>query len=260
MFSFRHNPLPFSCLLFILFFGVAIQTACTHHYHVSKQTSQTIRLDTAVSTQSAQDIDRMIQPYREEVEAKMSQVIGETAVPLRKAQPESTMGNFTADCLAEKAAAYTDLPIAFAVQNYSGLRIPRIPAGDITNRQVFEMMPFNNMLVVLALDGETTNRFIQHMAKNGGEPVSRGLRYRIQDDQAVDITIDDEPIKLDTTYYIATADWVANGSGNRDYLRAFSQLQTKYQVREVYTQCIEEAATRGKPIHPKLDGRVSIDP
>ena len=55
-------------------------------------------------------------------------------------------------------------PVDFAVINYGGMRIPAIPKGPITRGKIFELMPFDNLLVVVRLDVSILTQFINHMA------------------------------------------------------------------------------------------------
>lgn len=70
----------------------------------------------------------------------------------------------------------------FAVFNTGGLRRP-LPLGNITRGDVFELMPFENELVILTMNGEAVKKLVNFIATKGGAPVS-GLRLRIQDSVA----------------------------------------------------------------------------
>src|SRR5688572_4729232 len=65
-------------------------------------------------------ITAMLHPYKRGVDTQMQVIIGRTDIPLTKAQPESTLGNFLADATLV-AARKIDPKVAAAVGNYGGL-------------------------------------------------------------------------------------------------------------------------------------------
>ena len=100
----------------------------------------------------------------------------EVGLPLTKGRPESSLGNWTADLLLAAARdLFPGYAIAFAVQNYGGLRLSEIGTGPLTVSELYELMPFDNELVLVELGGATLRAFIDHTLADGGWPVSEGL-------------------------------------------------------------------------------------
>ncbi|KAK6022161.1 hypothetical protein OSTOST_12150 [Ostertagia ostertagi] len=112
---------------------------------------------------------RMLLPYKKGVDTQMQVVIGHTDIPLTKAQPESTLGNFMADAQL-MAARVLDPKVEVSVSNYGGIRVPYIEAGPLTRGKIFELMPFDNMLIILELPGTILKQFCDHMAMSRGWP------------------------------------------------------------------------------------------
>src|SRR5690606_38240521 len=149
-------------------------------------------------------------PYKEQLEAEMNRVVGHAAISLTKPRnkPETLLGNFFADVLlAEAQKQVPDAEFAFGTKG--GLRI-ELHQGPITIGNLFELMPFENEIVVLELTGENVLDLAQFIAASGGQPVS-GIRMEIMDGKATNIRIGGNPIDTNRTYKLATYDYLANG-------------------------------------------------
>ncbi|MFN8316800.1 MAG: 5'-nucleotidase [Chitinophagales bacterium] len=102
--------------------------------------------------------------------------------------------------------------------NLGGIRQPQLPAGNVTLGNIFELMPFDNMIVLLVLDGKTTKQFLDIMAASGGLPIS-GVRYTISNETATAISFNGVPFDENKTYTLAISDYLANGGDKLDFLK-----------------------------------------
>src|SRR5690606_6510040 len=106
----------------------------------------------------------LIAPYRQQVTSKMSEVIGTATTELGKAEYESPLGNFVVDLMLQQTNMIMSEPVDMAQSTNGGLRVP-LPAGPINVGNIFELMPFENELVVLTLDGPTTQELFDFAAR-----------------------------------------------------------------------------------------------
>lgn len=197
----------------------------------------------------------MIQPYKKQLDVEMNQVIGQTAIDLERKLPEGNLGNLVADALAAKAEAYTGTKVSFALSNSGGLRIPALPKGDITKSDIFELLPFDNVLVVLELDAELMQTLANHMAAAGGWPVSKGLNFTIVGSKAEDVRINGQALEPEKTYRVAMPDYVANGGSNSDFLVKLPQESTGRFMRDAVIEYIQE---QPQAIQAQVEGRVVV--
>lgn len=241
-------------LLLLLFLSTL--AACTPYYNLRKEESKVYPMDSVMV--AADEITAIIAPYKQQLSAQMDQVIGEAAVDMEKAQPECLLGNFAADAILAISRQKIDTPIDFAVSNYGGLRIPNLPAGDITIGNIFELMPFENMLVVVYLDGATTRTFLDHIAANGGWPVSKELSMMINPSvgKAEMITINGEPLDENKEYAIVVSDYMANGGDKCSFLKDQKRYDIGLLFRDALLDYVEESTEAGKKIHPSIQRRV----
>ncbi len=249
------QPRPFSrsgyLLLFLLLFTLP---ACVSQREPAAVTARGYGIDADLPSSGEAELAAIIAPYKEELSGQMNEVVGELPETMRKGSPESTLGNWLADLLYAEAAAHFDRPIAFAVQNAGGIRVPELAAGPLTVGKVYELMPFDNTLVLSTMNGATLQQFIDHMAAGGGWPVSKQLRYTISGDKATKVTIDGKALDPAASYTIALPDYVANGGSDSEMLVGTEQLDDGLLLRDVIVEHLRKNAA--VPVAGMEDGRV----
>ncbi len=200
-------------------------------------------------------MDKMLEPYRVKMHEAMDQVVGYSEVPMSKAQPECTLGNFMAD--AQLAIARkTDPAIQVSIMNYGGIRIPYVSPGAITKGKIYEMMPFDNKLTLVAVPGKVMRQLCDLMAAWGGWPVS-GISFRIKDKQATDILIDGKPLNDQLIYMTAMSDYIANGGDNCAFLADCKKRFLDIFVRDMLIEYVSELQAQGRKLNPQLEKRIS---
>ncbi|RLD20855.1 MAG: hypothetical protein DRI69_05485 [Bacteroidetes bacterium] len=203
-------------------------------------------------------INDMIEPYKEVMDAEMDVVIGVCAKTLEKGRPESTMGNWVADLLVERTSAKYGQTIDFAIQNQGGLRINALGAGEVTIGKLYELMPFDNMIVVLHMRGDSLMRLFDHMARSQGWPISSEVRYTISGDKATDVHIHGESLQSDHIYKFGLPDYIANGGDRCTFLaNADKRVDLDYLVRDAIIDHVRILTREGREMVSKEDGRVT---
>jgi 2',3'-cyclic-nucleotide 2'-phosphodiesterase (5'-nucleotidase family) len=218
--------------------------------------SSNIRID---NRQRAEDssISEMIAPYKAQLDQEMNVVIGRTDVQLDKGAPESTMGNWFADMLMTESKLI-DERVSFAVQNRGGLRINSIPKGDVTIGKIFELMPFDNFLVIIESNGKVIKEFIDHVIKDGGWPSSKELVVRAIDNEVTELSINGELVEDDKIYYYALPDYIANGGSNAVMLKTVKRVDTGIMIRDIAINHIKKKTGGGELLSASIDGRTRI--
>jgi 2',3'-cyclic-nucleotide 2'-phosphodiesterase (5'-nucleotidase family) len=200
--------------------------------------------------------DSLIAPYKRKFDAEMQEIIGELGEPMTKSQPESTLGNWLADVLLTESQAASREIIDVAVLNYHGIRIPSLPAGPIPVGRVYELLPFDNMLVLVALDSALLARFVQTMGEKGGWPCSAGLRYHLNEREAGDIRIHDEVLRSGRTYRVVMPDFVADGGDGCGFLAPLPREPLGILLRDAVIRHLRGESQSGRVARARLDGRI----
>ena len=226
--------------------------------HVSRVEPATISIKDSTDIGMDASVEALIEPYKVQMDAEMTEVIGEVRMPLNKQRPESLLGNWFADLIHEETEKHLGKSIDFAVMNYGGMRIPAIPEGPLTRRTIYELMPFDNLMVVVYLNASELNTFIQHMANGGGWPVSASLRYDIRNEKAENIRLNGKPIDPEGTYSVSISDYLANGGGDCDFFKEVSRDDLGILIRQAAIDHVIADTKAGKVQEAKLEGRVRV--
>lgn len=197
-----------------------------------------------------------LQPYSDSVNNSMNAILGVSPVSLEKTQPEGTLGNFMADAFLTMAREKYSTQVDLAFVNFGGIRLTQLPAGNITRGKVFELMPFDNLLILQKVKGSVLQQVLDLMAARGGWPVS-GVKMQISNGKAVNVRIGDQPLELEKMYTIANSDFIANGGDNADMLRQIPQITNGYLMRDAIIDYISRLSKAGKPITATIENRVT---
>lgn len=214
-------------------------------------------IDNAITGNRTAEIT--IAPYREQVTAKMSEVIGTAPAELRKAEYQSALGNFVVDLQLAQSQPLYGKPIDLSLTTNGGLRVP-IPAGKVSVGTIFELMPFENELVVLTLDGATVKELFDFAATAKIAPIGNAT-YTVRNGQAADIKIGGQPFDAKKTYTLVTSDYLAGGGDNMALLKKAVKVEkVGIMMRDAIIQHIQDLTAKGQEITADVTPRVTIVP
>lgn len=238
--------------LFFLLFAIAV-SSCHSSYTIVKKDYDQTTMNNVVPVDSA--MVQMIQPYKDSVDKTMNNIIGYAKVDLKKEQPEGTLCNWVCDALLEEtAAAKPDL----CVLNYGGLRVPQIAAGPITTGRIFELMPFDNLLIMLYIPGNKLQQLLDLTAEKKGWPIG-GFQMQISKEKKADnIFIKGEPINPAKTYRLLTNDYMANGGDNCSFLTGVPRENLNLLIRDVLISNCKKHNAKGEKVAASKDGRITV--
>jgi 2',3'-cyclic-nucleotide 2'-phosphodiesterase (5'-nucleotidase family) len=239
-----------------LILGSILLSSCNRHFTVSSNQYKQYVIDPSVGQDSS--LIRYYLPYKKQMEAEMSRVIGRTEQQLTKtSEPETLMGNFFSDAILAEGLK-KDPTIQFTLSTKGGLRTS-FPKGNITVENVFELMPFENELVVLKMSGASVQKIIDFIVKSDGQPIA-GITMKIKDKTASDILIAGKPFDSSQTYNVLTYDYLANGAEGLEFLsEAIERKNIDKKVRDAIIDYINDLTSAGKTINTQLDGRIVVN-
>jgi 2',3'-cyclic-nucleotide 2'-phosphodiesterase (5'-nucleotidase family) len=238
-------------LMLALLAGVS----CKSSYQTS-QIKPYPNLEVAANTPSDTAMERVIQPYKDQLGKQMNQVIGTAPQELAKNPGESLLGNFVADLMlveAEKQGQRADI----SVLTNGGLRTS-LPKGNITVGNVFELMPFENELGIVEITGAQLRPLFDMAAGKRTVPVGNA-RFTVNSGKAIDISIGKEPLQDDKKYLVAVSDYLASGGDNMTFLKEAGNFRSlNITVRDAIMRHIKNLTAAGKPVTARLDGRIQV--
>ena len=162
--------------LFVVFITIVLLTACTQR--PPKLTSiKGEQLGITSDLSSNDSIEDFVSPYRSRINSVLDSVLAYAprAIVRTDGALNSSEGNLMADILFQQAQPIFKLrtghEIDMVMLNYGGIRNV-ISAGNVTARTAFEVMPFENYIVVLELPGKAVREMISYLiASNRPQPI-----------------------------------------------------------------------------------------
>ena len=249
--SFAGKPLV-ALLLMLLGFG------CSSNYQLSKSNRQEYPVSSAIALDSA--VLKTYLPYKSALDSQMNTVIGHSAIAMSKKSgdtlPESLLSNFFADATLRQARKI-DAKIDFAMPSTKGGIRVDLPKGPLTVSHIYELMPFENELIVCTIKGSEAQQLLDFIAASKGQPVA-GLSMKIKDKKAVDVVINGAPFDINRNYRVLTSDYVASGGDNTiGFKDPVEKKVLGLKVRDALLKEVADKQAEGKTITAQLDGRIT---
>lgn len=227
--------------------------ACHRQGHVVSKNSKLHMIDSTLDAIADTNYAEYLAPIKANLESQLNQAIGYAPKDLGVYQPECPMLNWASDALWSMAKQYCPEPVDMAVVNIGGMRC-NWGKGDITFRHVFELMPFDNELVVLTLSGQDILDLCQVFAQTGGEGAA-GLRLKVKNGVIKEATINGKAIQPDAYYTVATSDYLSQGNDRMVPLKnSVKTWKSDRKIRDLYIEYIQKVHT----VEAQVDGRMDI--
>ena len=239
--------------IFLLLTVVISVVACHRPMHIVEAKSELIMIDSTLDAIQDSSYLQYLAPIKADLEQQLNIAIGYAPEMMTVRQPECNMLNWASDALFAMAQKRYPSRVDMAVVNIGGMRC-EWASGDITQRHIFELMPFDNELVVLTMTGENILLLCQACIKRGGEGVA-GIRIKARNGQLQYATIDGKNIVPTAYYTVATSDYLSQGNDGLTPLRDHEELwRSEEKIRDLYIEYVQEMKT----VQAKVDGRMDI--
>ncbi len=246
------NKLSWSVILLLLLYSCINVSTKTQTYDCNNK-----NIDNAADSLIDSSFIKTLQPYKDQLEGQMSQQLAKCPEAMTSYRPESPLSNLLSDFLLDYGLKYAkdqhyDFEPDFCVMNFGGIRAS-LPKGAITVRNMFEIMPFENVMMYVQLSGSQVVDLCDHLASRGGEPVA-GISFGIKNNKSCDIKIQGNAVDKNKKYWIVTNDYLANGGdGMKTFNSAQNKKETKEKVRDIF---ISEMKKTSDILNAKIERRV----
>ena len=190
---------------------------------------------------SDSSIVKYYQPFKKNLEESlMNTPISYSPETYKKNDGElnSTLSNMFADATYEMSnPVFNKMSgenIDIVLLNNGGIR-SIISKGNISEKTAFELMPFENSIVVLELSGLSIIKMIDYLRKVKLQHPISGLQITLNNDYSVnEVKINGVSIENEKKYYVATTDYLLEG-GDKMYFLAETTKTTdiNYKMRDI---------------------------
>jgi len=212
--------------------------------------SDTLRLNS--------EIEAFIKPYRKHIQKDLDSVLAYSVDTYSKNNGylNTAIGNFLADVIFNEAnpifKSRTDKEIDMVLLNHGSIR-SALNKGSISKRTAFQLMPFENSIVVVALKSSQLDSLMEYLrTEKKAHPIS-GLKLSIDKNyNIIQAKIRGGIIEKDKTYYVATSDYLYNGGDNMHFFKPNDSVYfLNYKVRNALIDTFNKLDT----VKPVIDNR-----
>ena len=243
---------------FVLFLTFLFVVSCSQQkYYITKIEGKEIGI-TDKHSEVAQ-IENFIKPYRDNIDKDLSAVLTNAPQTLDKnGEWQTPIGNFLADITFEKSnivfQSREKKPIDICLLNHGGIR-SIIPKGDVTARTAYEIMPFENSAIVIALKGEQILEMVNYIICEKKPHPLAGMTFTIDKNNAPKaILVQGKPLQNERVYYVVTSDYLSNGGDNMTFFKkGVVKFDLDYKLRNIIIDYFKE----NKTIVAKSDSRIT---
>ena len=209
------------------------------------------------------EIEKLLAPYSAKVHA-LSLVIGRLERPLKKEPVGSgTLGNFVTDGIRAYAESKLGKRVDLTIMNAGGLRKNTISEGELRASDVFELLPFENALMVVEISGANLLKLLPPLVRDAQSGAR--LQYKWNDQnrpefisgKLIDARGHEQEIDPGKLYTIVTIDYLLKvGGGAFAVLKeAKSVTPLNITLRDAIMEYVRSETKAGHVINARVDNR-----
>jgi 2',3'-cyclic-nucleotide 2'-phosphodiesterase (5'-nucleotidase family) len=183
------------------------------------------------------------------IDKEYSEVIATLKEDWKRGNGETNIGNFVTGAMAEAAGA----EVGFT--NTGGLR-KDVSAGPLTKRELYEVLPFRNILVTFQMNGKDLRSVMTYYLtkKPGIQITGVTCQWRRPDGGGIEIVnlgVNGKPVDDGRMYICATSDFFAGQA--KQYIGR--EIEQPIFLRQTIFEAVEKAVRQAKVISSKIENR-----
>jgi len=212
-------------------------------------------VDTIVELDS---INEFIKPYTQSINAFLDKTLAYAPRTITKEDGKynTSAGNLIADIIIEQANPIykkrTGKEIDFVLLNHGGIR-SAISKGDVNIRTAYEVMPFENTIVVVELPAKSVMNMIHYLIKSKRKHPFSGLQIVLDKESNLSsVNVKEKPFDQNKNYIVATSNYLLNGGDQMNFFEdRLNLVDTDYKIRNAMIDYFIKKDT----IAPIIDNR-----
>lgn len=235
---------------FVILLTLLTAFSCaTKKYTNYKNESTLYRLNDSLTEKQA--VENFIAPYRKNIDNDLDKKLTYNPITQDKSKGiwETNIGNLLAEATLQLSNSIfftrENKKIDFCMLNHGGIR-SIIPTGNISSRNAYEVMPFENSVIIIGLTGLEINELAKYILEEKKPHPLAGISIYTNNDntEVIKVLINGIEIKDNQIYYVATSDYLANGGDNMIFFKNSSiKYSLDYKLRNLiidYFKSVEE--------------------
>ena len=246
---------------FVVFVTLIGLTSCNQDYKALKKIEgKQISIDSTHIQKAS--IEEFVSPYRRRINEVLDSTLAYAPKTITKIDGEfnTSAGNLMADIVLSEANAIfksrTGKEIDFVLLNHGGIR-SIISAGNVSARNAFEVMPFENNIVVAEIKGSDVQEMVSYLINSGRAHPIAGMQIVLDKNKRLRYAkIKGMPLDPERTYYVATSDYLVSGGDDMGFFKNNTSItDTDYLIRNAMIDYFKKVDT----LAPKVDNRFYME-
>lgn len=196
-------------------------------------------------------IENYIAPYRNHIDKDLDSILAYNPITQDKSKGkwETNIGNLFASTVFNVIQPIFEArekhKLNACLLNHGGIR-SIIPQGNVTTRTAYEIMPFENSVFVVGLNGKEIEDLANYLISEKKPHPLYGITIYVdkQEKKVGKIEIDGKALEQNKVYYIATSDYLANGGDNMDFFKkSVIKYDLDYKIRNIFIDYFKKIDT-----------------
>ncbi|GAA4820500.1 5'-nucleotidase C-terminal domain-containing protein [Algivirga pacifica] len=159
---------------------------------------------------------QLIAPYKDSLDKQMNEIVAYATVDFMKRDSVDALGRMIAKQVLSWANDSLNAQADISLFNRSGFRTS-IYQGEVTLGKVYQVMPFDNSLVIASLTAEGVREMLNYLGRRK-EPVA-GMEMTMIGDKVIQVKVNGELLDETRTYRVLTSDYLYNGGSRMDFFQ-----------------------------------------
>ncbi len=215
---------------------------------LSKIDAKQLQIDSSLTV--VDSIENFVAPYRRRVDEVLDSTLAYAPKPFTKTDGtyNTSAGNLMADIVLLEAnpifKARTNNTIDFVLLNHGGIR-SIISKGNVSARTGYQVMPFENSIVVVELTPESVLKMVDFLIQSKrAHPIS-GIQIVLNKESKLQsLKIQGKPFTNKRNYFVATSNYLVTGGDNMGFFKELVQAtDTDYLIRNAMIDYFKKVDT-----------------
>lgn len=230
--------------------GIFLSVSCTtQKYTNTKIEGKQIGVTNAYP--DVKSIEDYVAPYRDHINKDLDHVLAYAPETLDKSKGtwQTTIGNLLADATIEMGnplfQSREKKNIDICLLNHGGIRAI-LPKGDVTTRTAYEIMPFENSLIIVELKGAQIREMAEYILKEKKPHPLSGLKIVADKDNLSikSLSVNGKPVQENQIYNVATSDYLSNGGDSMNFFKkGIKSYDMDYKLRNLLIDYFKKVDT-----------------
>jgi 2',3'-cyclic-nucleotide 2'-phosphodiesterase (5'-nucleotidase family) len=223
---------------FVLFvtFTVFLFSCSEKPRRLQKVEGEFVAIDTSLV--AVDSLEAFVKPYRDRINTVLdsSLAVAPRSLLLDDDPLNTSLGNYMADMFFRRAQpvfkSRTGKDIDMVLLNHGGIR-SIVSKGAVSRRTAYQLMPFENQMVVAELDGAAMQELLSYLSEDvRAHPIANAQIVFDKNKKPVSFIINGMPLEDSKTYFVGTSDYLLAGGDRMDFFKkAVSVTELDYLLR-----------------------------